>query len=248
MSAEGFGLRRLDAALSFRAQDVLSRERVRNRWICGRTLAVIRTSQCHSMGKRRRAAAVQRLSPRSCAAQLRTACCLPPFLPSSFPAFLLPSAVTHAMSTTVEPIEKGRLWPQILAHPHQCGSEHPATDRASSSATPSIAPTMPATPTSRASSRAPESACQPSFMHDPVEGVMVMEDVGGDDLFSFRNAPWPERRRLYEHHARSNRTPPHPKAHLTERLPHRSSRHSTKRSIHGSRTTSSSTASAGISK
>ena len=36
------------------------------------------------------------------------------------------------------------------------------------------------------------------LLHDADEGIMVMEDVGSDDLFSFRTAPWPERRRLYE--------------------------------------------------
>ena len=34
--------------------------------------------------------------------------------------------------------------------------------------------------------------------HDPDRGLLVMEDLGDEDLFSFRNAPWDLRRRLYE--------------------------------------------------
>jgi hypothetical protein len=33
--------------------------------------------------------------------------------------------------------------------------------------------------------------------HDPVKGMIVMEDMGDEDLWSFRGAPWPVRRRYY---------------------------------------------------
>ena len=34
--------------------------------------------------------------------------------------------------------------------------------------------------------------------HDEDEGLIVMEDAGDADLWSFRHAPWPERRALYQ--------------------------------------------------
>ena len=34
--------------------------------------------------------------------------------------------------------------------------------------------------------------------HDPQRGFLLMEDLGDEDLFTFRNAPWDRRRRLYE--------------------------------------------------
>ncbi|HSR09991.1 MAG TPA: phosphotransferase [Thermodesulfobacteriota bacterium] len=34
--------------------------------------------------------------------------------------------------------------------------------------------------------------------HDPWACLLLLEDLGGKDLWSFRNAPWEERRRLYE--------------------------------------------------
>ena len=36
------------------------------------------------------------------------------------------------------------------------------------------------------------------FGHDPERGLLLMEDLGDEDLFAFRNAPWDLRRRLYE--------------------------------------------------
>ena len=36
------------------------------------------------------------------------------------------------------------------------------------------------------------------FFHDEREGVILMEDAGGRDLWSFRGASWPERRALYQ--------------------------------------------------
>ena len=36
------------------------------------------------------------------------------------------------------------------------------------------------------------------FGHDPEKGLLLMEDLGDEDLFTYRNAPWDLRRRLYE--------------------------------------------------
>lgn len=36
------------------------------------------------------------------------------------------------------------------------------------------------------------------FFHDEGEGLIVMEDAGGTDLWSFRKAAWPKRRALYQ--------------------------------------------------
>jgi aminoglycoside/choline kinase family phosphotransferase len=36
------------------------------------------------------------------------------------------------------------------------------------------------------------------FFHDEKEGVILMEDAGGNDLWSHRGASWPERRALYQ--------------------------------------------------
>ena len=36
------------------------------------------------------------------------------------------------------------------------------------------------------------------FGHDPKRGLLLMEDLGDEDLFGYRNAPWDHRRRLYE--------------------------------------------------
>lgn len=100
------------------------------------------------------------------------------------------------MSTTVEPIEKGgsgrKFW-RIRTHAGadaggSCILIHYTLDRADNAGYADIARFL-----TRVGVRVPEV-----HLHDPAEGVMVMEDVGGDDLFSFRNAPWPERRRLYE--------------------------------------------------
>jgi aminoglycoside/choline kinase family phosphotransferase len=95
------------------------------------------------------------------------------------------------MSTTVEPIEKGgsgrKFW-RVRTGGDPCILIHYTLDRADNAGYADIARFL-----TRIGVRVPEV-----FLHDPAEGVMVMEDVGSDDLFSFRNAPWPERRRLYE--------------------------------------------------
>ena len=95
------------------------------------------------------------------------------------------------MSTTVEPIEKGgsgrKFW-RVRTGGGSCILIHYTLDRADNAGYASIAHFLRCV-----GIRVPEI-----FLHDPAEGVIVMEDVGGDDLFSFRNAPWPERRRLYE--------------------------------------------------
>lgn len=36
------------------------------------------------------------------------------------------------------------------------------------------------------------------FFHDESEGLIWMQDLGGDDLWSFRNQPWPKLRRYYQ--------------------------------------------------
>ena len=36
------------------------------------------------------------------------------------------------------------------------------------------------------------------FFHDEREGVILMEDAGGEDLWSYREHSWPERRALYQ--------------------------------------------------
>ncbi|MEO6739570.1 MAG: hypothetical protein ABIP20_04910, partial [Chthoniobacteraceae bacterium] len=95
------------------------------------------------------------------------------------------------MSTTVEPIEKGgsgrKFW-RIRTGDSSCILIRYSLDRADNAGYADIANFL-----TRVGVRVPEI-----FLHDPAEGVMVMEDVGSDDLFSFRTAPWPERRRLYE--------------------------------------------------
>ena len=101
------------------------------------------------------------------------------------------------MSTTVEPIEKGgsgrKFW-RIRTNAEattggSCILVRYKLDRADNAGYADIARFL-----TRVGIRVPEI-----FLHDAVEGVMIMEDVGSDDLFSFRAAPWPERRRLYEH-------------------------------------------------
>ena len=104
---------------------------------------------------------------------------------------------SHAMSTTVEPIEKGgsgrKFWrirtnAEAATGGGSCILIRYKLDRADNAGYADIARFL-----TRVGIRVPEI-----FLHDAVEGVMVMEDVGSDDLFSFRTAPWPERRRLYE--------------------------------------------------
>lgn len=36
------------------------------------------------------------------------------------------------------------------------------------------------------------------YFHDEAEGLIWMQDLGADDLWSFRHRPWPELRRLYQ--------------------------------------------------
>jgi len=95
------------------------------------------------------------------------------------------------MSTTVEPIEKGgsgrKFW-RISSAQDSCILVRYTLDRADNAGYTDNARFL-----ARAGVRVPAV-----FMHDPIEGVMVMEDVGSEDLFSFRDDPWPERRRLYE--------------------------------------------------
>ncbi len=98
---------------------------------------------------------------------------------------------SRAMSTTVEPIEKGgsgrKFW-RIRNGGGSCILIRYSLDRADNAGYADIANFL-----IRVGVRVPEV-----FLHDPAGGVMIMEDVGSDDLFSFRAAPWPERRRLYE--------------------------------------------------
>jgi len=95
------------------------------------------------------------------------------------------------MPISVAPIEKGgsgrKFW-RVRAGPQSCILVCYKLDRADNAGYADIARFL-----SRVGVRVPGI-----FLHDPVEGVMVMEDVGSDDLFSFRDSPWPERRRLYE--------------------------------------------------
>ncbi len=95
------------------------------------------------------------------------------------------------MSTNVRPIEKGgsgrKFW-RVRTGGGSCILVRYSTDRADNAGYADIARFL-----LRVGVRVPEI-----FLHDPAEGIMVMEDVGSDDLFGFRTAPWPERRRLYE--------------------------------------------------
>jgi len=53
------------------------------------------------------------------------------------------------------------------------------------------------------------------YFHDEIEGLIVMEDAGDTDLWSFRGASWPQRRALYQRtldqalllHTQAHRTP-----------------------------------------
>ena len=95
------------------------------------------------------------------------------------------------MSTNVRPIEKGgsgrKFW-RVRTGGGSCILVRYSTDRADNAGYADIASFL-----LRVGVRVPEI-----FLHDPAEGIMVMEDVGSDDLFGLRAAPWPERRRLYE--------------------------------------------------
>ncbi len=104
------------------------------------------------------------------------------------------------MSITVEPIEKGgsgrKFWRLRLAPRTGAGGADGSScilirytlDRADNAGYADIARFL-----SRVGVRVPEI-----IHHDAGEGVIVMEDAGSEDLYSFRSAPWPERRRLYE--------------------------------------------------
>ena len=98
---------------------------------------------------------------------------------------------SRVMSTTIEPIEKGgsgrKFW-RIRNTGGSCILIRYSLDRADNAGYAEIARFL-----TRVGVRVPEI-----FLHDAAEGVMVMEDVGDTDLFAFRAAPWPERRRLYE--------------------------------------------------
>ena len=115
------------------------------------------------------------------------------------------------MSTTVEPIEKGgsgrKFW-RIRTGADSCILIHYTIARADNAGYADIARFL-----SRVGVRVPAI-----FLHDPAEGVMIMEDVGSEDLFCFRNAPWPERRRLYERTVEQIALL-HTKAHLTDDCP-----------------------------
>jgi len=97
---------------------------------------------------------------------------------------------SRAMSTTVEPIEKGgsgrKFW-RIRNSGGSCILVRYSLDRADNAGYADIARFL-----TRVGIRVPEV-----LLHDAAEGVMVMEDVGDTDLFAFRSVPWPERRRLY---------------------------------------------------
>ena len=95
------------------------------------------------------------------------------------------------MSISVEPIEKGgsgrKFW-RVRTGGGSCILVRYTTERADNAGYADIARFL-----SRVGVRVPEV-----FLHDAAEGILVMEDLGSDDLFSFRNAPWPGHRRLYE--------------------------------------------------
>jgi aminoglycoside/choline kinase family phosphotransferase len=57
------------------------------------------------------------------------------------------------------------------------------------------------------------------YFHDPAEGLILMEDAGGHDLWSFRGEPWPRRRALYQR-ALDEVLVLHTKANLAEGRPH----------------------------
>ena len=57
------------------------------------------------------------------------------------------------------------------------------------------------------------------FFHDEREGVILMEDAGGKDLWSYREASWIERRALY-HRALDQALILHTRAHTAPDCPH----------------------------
>jgi N-acetylmuramate 1-kinase len=57
------------------------------------------------------------------------------------------------------------------------------------------------------------------FFHDEREGVILMEDAGGKDLWSYRGASWPERRALYQR-ALDQALILHTRAHSAPNCPH----------------------------
>ncbi len=57
------------------------------------------------------------------------------------------------------------------------------------------------------------------YYHDPAEGLILMEDAGGGDLWSHRADPWPQRRALYQR-TLDEVLMLHTRAHLVEPRPH----------------------------
>ncbi len=115
------------------------------------------------------------------------------------------------MSTTVKSIEKGgsgrKFW-RVRTGGGSCILVRYSLDRADNAGYADIARFL-----TRVGVRVPEI-----LLHDADEGIMVMEDVGSDDLFSFRAAPWPERRHLYEL-TLAQAALLHTRAHLAEDCP-----------------------------
>jgi hypothetical protein len=104
---------------------------------------------------------------------------------------VLPESRLPEMPTTVEPIEKGgsgrKFW-RIRTGGGSCILVRYTLDRADNAGYADIARFL-----RRVGVRVPEI-----FHHDAEGGVIVMEDLGSEDLFAFRAAPWPGRCRLYE--------------------------------------------------
>jgi aminoglycoside/choline kinase family phosphotransferase len=57
------------------------------------------------------------------------------------------------------------------------------------------------------------------YFHDPSEGLILMEDAGGNDLWSYRVEPWP-RRRAYYQRTLDEALALHTRAHIAEQRPH----------------------------
>jgi len=57
------------------------------------------------------------------------------------------------------------------------------------------------------------------FFHDPTEGLILMEDAGGHDLWAHREDPWVQRRALYQR-TLDEALLLHTRAHIAESRPH----------------------------
>lgn len=57
------------------------------------------------------------------------------------------------------------------------------------------------------------------FFHDPAEGLILMEDAGGHDLWAHREDPWVQRRALYQR-TLDEALLLHTRAHIAEGRPH----------------------------